>query len=223
MRLAVAISLAACAFSIPGLAQDEVPTFRSEAVSAFVWGEDNPGGALSSRTVDPVTGNELYRLNSAGVEVISRTGYETLGSGKAGALLNVTTTIVNNTPASVSVRMGGASVDGYTVKALSIVSATKGLSKSRRKQVWELQKMACFTNGFLSKDLFSPDPAAEGFQVAPGNALTVSFVTKDPRHYSLRCSTDGCFPTGTMRFSVTVNTTDFIFVWPGRSAVYCGR
>ena len=217
-------AIAFLALTLPGLgrAQDELPTFKSKAVSAFVWGERNEAEALSSRALDPVTGHELYTISFGGVEVISRTGYETLGEGKAGALINVTTTIINNTQASLSVRLGGASVNGYAAKPLSVVSTTKGLNKQRRKQVWELQKMSCFTNGFLSGQFFSQDPS-QAFYVAPHNGVTVSFVTKDPRHYSLRCSREGCYPTGELRFSVTVNTTDFVFVWPGRSAVYCGR
>jgi hypothetical protein len=222
MRRAAAIALLALAFYGLGRAQDQLPTFKSEAVSAFVWGERNDREALSSRTLDPVTGHELYTLSHGGVEVISRTGYETLGDGKAGALLNVITTIVNNTQTPLSMRLGEASVDGYAAKPLPVVSTANGLSKQRRKQVWELQKMSCFTNGFLSGQFFSQDPS-QRFDVAPQDALTVSFVTKDPRHYSLRCSKEGCFPTGKLRFSVTVNTTAFVFVWPGRTAVYCGR
>jgi hypothetical protein len=59
--------------------------------------------------------------------------------------------------------------------------------------------------------------------VTPKTALTVSFVTKDPRNYSVRCSVEGCYPTGTMRYSVTINTTDFVFIWAGRAAAYCGK
>jgi hypothetical protein len=213
------------ALALPGLGrgQDELPTFKSEAVSAFVWGEHNDRDALSSRSFDPVTGHRLYTLSHGGVEVISLPGYETLGEGKAGALLSVATTIVNNTEAALAVRLGGASVDGHAAKPLPVVFATTGLSKEQRKQVWQLQKMSCFTNGFLSGQFFSPDSQSQWFKIAPRNSLTVSFVTKDPRHYSLRCSKEGCLPTGTLRFSVTINTTDFVFVWPGQAAVYCGR
>jgi hypothetical protein len=53
--------------------------------------------------------------------------------------------------------------------------------------------------------------------------LTISFVMQDPRNYPFRCSMEGCYPTGTMRFHVTVNATDYVFVWPGRSSVNCGK
>jgi hypothetical protein len=100
----------------------------------------------------------------------------------------------------------------------------KGLKKRERKQVWELRKMSCFSSGFLSNEnFFSPGALSKVFTVAPKTALTVSFVTKDPRNYPFRCSMEGCYPNATMRFYVTVNTTDYVFVWPGRSSVNCGK
>ena len=90
--------------------------------------------------------------------------------------------------------------------------------------MWELTKMSCFSSGFLSNEnFFSPGASPKVFIVAPKTALTVSFVTKDPRNYPFRCSMEGCYPTGTMRFYVTVNATDYVFVWPGRSSVNCGK
>ena len=188
-----------------------------------MWGEDHRSGAVSSSIQDPVTGNAIHKLSYAGIEVSSRTGYERIGLGEVGELLNFTTTIVNNTESELSVRQGGASVDGHVALPLSVVPTNKGLSKRERKQVWELPRMRCFSSGFLpNQNFFSADASSKIFTVNPKTALTVSFVTKDPRNYSMRCSVEGCFPTGTIRFSVTVNTTDFVFVWPGRAAVYCG-
>jgi len=69
----------------------------------------------------------------------------------------------------------------------------------------------------------SPDASSKVFTVTQKKALTVSFVAKDPRYYSVLCSAEGCFPKGTIRFSVTVNSTDFVFIWPGRAMVYCGK
>lgn len=137
--------------------------------------------------------------------------------GTAGELLNFTTTIVNNTESELSVHQGCASVDGHVALPLSVVLTNKGLSKRERKQVWELARMYCFWSGFLtSQNFFSANASSRVFTVSPKTALTVSFITKDPRNYSVRCSVEGCYPTGTIRFSVTVNTTDFVFIWPGR-------
>jgi len=116
------------------------------------------------------------------------------------------------------------SVDGHAALPLPVVVTKKGLSKKEREQVWELAKMSCFSGGFLpDEDFFTPNVPSKAFAIAAKRALTVSFVTKDPRYYSILCSVDGCYPKGAIRFSVTVNSTDFVFVWLGRSMVNCGE
>jgi len=78
--------------------------------------------------------------------VSSRAGFETLGLGAVGELLSCTTTIVNNTESEISVRHGGASVEGHAALLLSVVRTNKGLNKRERKEVWELRKMSCFSS-----------------------------------------------------------------------------
>jgi hypothetical protein len=221
MRFAPAVTHMILALTLLACAQDQDPTFKAETVGAFVWGED---GADSSSVQDPVTGNAIHKLNHGGIEVSSRAGFERVGSGEAGELLSFTTTIVNNTESELSVRQGMVSVDGHLTLLLPVVLAKKGLSKKDRKRVWELASMNCFSSGFLPHEIFlSPDTSSKLFAVTPKKALTVSFVAKDPRFYSVLCSGEGCYPKGTMRFSVTVNATDFVFVWPGRAMVDCGK
>ena len=204
--------------------QSEPSTIKVEVSSAYVWGEDASSGAVSSTILDPVTGNAIHKLSHAGLEVSVRAGFEHLGSGMAGSLLNFTATIVNKTRYEVVVRRAGASVDGHKALALSIVPGIKGIKKRDRTHVWELAKMYCSVNGFLAgKNFFSVDNLSETFTIAADSALTASFVAKDPRNYSVRCSLEGCYPTGTMRFYVTVNAIDYVFVWSGRSMVYCGN
>jgi len=224
MTYTQAVTLAVLGFSLVTFPQTEEPMYKAEVSSAVVWGEDSPSGAMSSSIQDPLTGNVIHKLSYAGIEVSSRAGYERISFSQTGVLLNFTTTVANNTGSNLLVRQAGASVDGRAALPLSVVLTSKGLNKRERKQVWELGKMHCFSSGFLSRENFFPENASSKvFTVAPKTALTVSFVTKDPRNYSLRCSVEGCYPTGTMRFYVTVNTKDYIFVWPGRSAVYCGK
>jgi len=219
-----AITLAVLAFTFLTFAQDDLATFRAEAASAFVWGEDTPSGAVSSSFRDPVTGIATFRLRHAGIEVSSRAGFERIGMEKAGEVLIFTTTVVNNTESGLSVRQGVASVDGHVALPLSIVATKKGLNRKARKEAWELSSLNCFSSGFFpSHDFFSSNPSLKVLTLTPNTALTVSFVTKDPRNYSLLCSVDGCYPKGAIRFSVTVNSTDFVFVWPGRALAYCGR
>jgi len=203
-------------------AQDDAPLFKTEAASAFVWGEDGISGAVSSSVKDPLTGNAIHKLTHGGVEVSSRAGFERLGSGKAGEVLSFATTIVNNTGFELSVRQGGASVDGQIALPLPVVLAKYGLNKRQRNQVWDLANMSCFSSGFLPNEVFLSLNASTKI-LAPRTSLTVSSVVKDPRNYSVICSSEGCFPKGTIRFSVTVNATDFVFVWPGREVVYCGK
>ena len=219
-----AVTLAVLALTLLSPAQDEVPTFKTEAASAFVWGEDNFQGAVSSNIRDPLTGNAIHKLKHGGVEVSSRAGFERADAGRAGELLSFTTTIVNNTESELLVGQGGASVDGRLTSPLLVVLTKKGLSKTQRNQVWELAGMNCFSSGFLPNEAFlSPNTSSKSLKVSAKGALTVSFVIKDPRYYSILCSVDGCYPKGTIRFFVTVNATDFVFIWPGRAMVYCGK
>ena len=224
MRHRWAITLCLISFTRIASAQSEPSTIKVEVASAYTWGEDVSDDAVSSTILDPVTGNAIHKLSHAGIEVSARAGFERLGSGMAGSLINFTATILNKTKSEVVVRRAGASVDGHKALALSIVPGIKGIKQRDRRHVWELGKMYCSVNGFLArKNFFSGDNLSEAFIIAADSALTASFVAQDPRNYSLRCSLEGCYPTGTMRFYVTVNETDYVFVWPGRSMVYCGN
>lgn len=223
MRHPLAAALAVLALTVLTCGQDDIPLFKAEAASALVWGEDT-GSGVSSSTRDPVTGNTIHKLNRGGIEVSSQAGFETVGSGPTAELLSFTMTIVNNTESDLSVRQGRASVDGRVASTLPVVLTKKGLSKKERNQVWELASMNCFSSGFLPKEIFfSPNTSSAVYMVAPKKPLTVSFVTRNPRSYSMLCSVEGCYPKGTIRFSVTVNATDFVFIWPGRDMVYCGK
>jgi hypothetical protein len=195
-------------------------------MSAFVWGQDSTSGAVSSTVQDPLTGNAIHRLSYAGIQVSSRIGFERVGTYQ-GTFLNYATTIVNSTDSTLSVRYGGISVDGHAASPLWIVPADKKLNKKERKSkpdAVELGKIHCFTSGFLSSDsFFSANSTSQILTVAPRTGLTVSSVIRDPRNYhSVLCSVEGCYPTGTIRYYLRVDNKDFVFVWPGRSAVYCG-
>ena len=224
MRRTYAVALAFLSFRFFTFAQNDVPNFRAEGASAFVWGDDNYSSAVSSSIHDPVTGNVIHKLSHAGIEVSSQAGFESIGHGAVGELLSFTTTIANNTESELSVRRGGASIEGHVAFPLLVVPTNKGLTRRKRTQAWELTKMTCFLSGFLAREnYFSPNDSSRVLTVPAKSALKVSFITQDPRKYPFRCSMEGCYPTGTMRFYVTINTTDYIFVWPGRSSVNCGK
>jgi hypothetical protein len=200
---------------------------KAEVVSAFVWGEDSPFGANSSTIRDPLTGHDVHKLTYGPIEVSSRIGFERVGPDQVGAYLNYTTTIVNASDSTLSVRYGGTSIDGRPVSLPTVILPGKRLDKRERKNKTNLvepERMQCFINGFLSHDhLFSADGASETLNVSPKTVLTVSSVVRDPRSYPLRCSVDGCHPIGTIRYYLTVNSQDYVFVWPGQSAIYCGK
>jgi hypothetical protein len=213
---------------IPGVfGQDNVPIIKAEVMSAFVWGEDSASGASSSTIQDPLTGNAVHSLSYAGVEVTSRIGFEGVSTEEVGTFLNYTTTIINSTDSTLSVRYGGISVDGHAAAPLWVVPAGQKLNKQERKsnpKAVKLGEIHCLTSGFLSSEnLFSANASSQVLSIAPRTALTVSSVIRDPRNYhSVLCSVDGCHPTGTMRYYLRVDDKDYVFVWPGRAAVYCG-
>jgi hypothetical protein len=151
-----------------------------------------------------------------------------VGADEVGIFLNYTTTIINSTGSKVSVRYGGINVDGHLAEPLRVVPPGTKLSKRERKSKQDVEdssKMHCFTSGFLSRaNVFSTNTASQPVTVAPGTASTVSTVIRDPRSYhAMLCTVEGCYPTGTIRYYLTVNSQDYVFVWPGRSAVYCGK
>src|SRR6267142_357088 len=227
MKQTSTFALAVFALTPSVFGQDGVPIIKTETMSAFVWGEDSRSGAVSSIIQDPLTGNAIHTLSYAGIEVSSRIGFERVGTDVVGTFLNYTTTIVNSTDAMLSVRYGGMSVDGQVASLLWVVPAGTKLSKKELKSKPDavaLGKIHCLTSGFLSSDnFFSASATSQVLSVAPRTALTVSSIVRDPRRYhSVLCSVEGCYPTGTIRYYLTVNTKDYVFVWPGRSAVYCG-
>jgi len=210
-------------FAISTFAQDTMQTLKVNARSALVWDQ---GSLENSASIiwDPLTGREIHKLSSSGVEVSSVVGYERVSLSKAGKLLNYTTTIANNTDSDLSVQYGGASVDEHVVLPLWIVPTKKGFAKRDRKEIWELSKMFCFKTGFSStENFFSAHTPARTFTVHPKTAMTITSVTMDSRSSSTRCSVDGCHITGTIRYYIRVNGRDYVFVWPGRSVVYCGE
>lgn len=200
---------------------------KAEVVSAFVWGEDSPFGAISSMIRDPLTGYAIHKLRYGPIEVSSRIGFERVNPDEVGTYLNYTTTIANSSDSTLSVQYGGIIIDGRVVSLPSVILPDKKLSKRERKKktnVVEPDKMQCFATGFLSHEhFFSADGSSQTLNVYPKTALTVSSVVRDPRSYPLRCSVEGCHPVGTIRYYLTVNTQDYVFVWPGRSAIYCGK
>jgi hypothetical protein len=223
MRHACRVLLPIFAFTSSVFGQE----IKTEVVSTLVWGEDSSSGAISSTIRDPLTGHDIHKLRYGPIEVSSRIGFEGVSANEVGTFLNYTTTVVNGGDSTLSVRYGGISIDGRSVSLPLVISPGKKINKRERKSktnVVEVEKMQCFTSGFLSGDhLFSRDGASQTLAVSPKTALTVSSVIRDPRSYSIRCSVEGCHPIGTIRYYLTVNSQDYVFVWPGQSAVPCGK
>ena len=153
----------------PGVyGQDGAPIIKVEAKSALVWGEDSRSGAVSSTIQDPLTGNAIHTLSYAGVEVSSRIGFERVGTDFRGTLLNYSTTIVNNTDATLSVRYGGISVDGHVASPLWVVPAGTKLSKKELKSkpgAVEPGKIHRLESGFISAITFSASTSSRVLSV----------------------------------------------------------
>ncbi|MFZ1009117.1 MAG: hypothetical protein WAN65_19910 [Candidatus Sulfotelmatobacter sp.] len=221
------VALAFLLLTLSPSAQNNIPTFKVETKSALVW-DENFLESTASSIRDPLSGNEIHKLSNDGIEVSSRVGYERVSPSKEDKLINYTTTIANNTDSEASVQYGGVSVDGHLALPLRVAAGSKGLSKRDRKDTWDLTKMYCFQSGFASRENFissssSTQASTQIFTVRPKTSITISFVTKDPRTSAVLCSMDGCHLQGKVRYYVTVNLRDYVFVWSGRSVVYCGE
>lgn len=221
------LALAFLLLTLSTSAQNNIPTFKAETRSALVW-DENFLESTASSIRDPLSGNEIHRLSYDGIEVSSRVGYERASPSKEDKLINYTTTVANNTDSDASVQYGGVSVDGNMALPLRVAAGAKGLSKRDRRNTWDLTKMHCFQTGFASKEsVISPASSTQAstqiFTVRPKTSVTISFVTKDPRASAVLCSMDGCHLKGKVRYYVTVNLRDYVFVWPGLAVVYCGE
>lgn len=219
----VPLTVTIIALTLFTCAQDGVSVFKTQAASAFVWGQSNVSGVVSTNIQDPLTGNAIRSISHDGITVNSRAGFKRFKLGRAGELLSFTTTIVNHTPSRLSVRQGPPIVDGRNLFPLPVV-VSKGATRGEREQAHELASASCFSSDPRpDKIVLSSETSSGTFNVVPGGALTISLITKDPRYYSLLCSVEGCYPNGAIRFYVTVNSMDFVFVWAGREMAYCEK
>jgi hypothetical protein len=217
----LSVTCAACTF-----AQDELATFKTEAQSAFVWGEDTPSGAVSWRVKNPLSGSETLKLRYGGIEVSSRIGFEKPQKEQMAEVIGYTTTIVNNTSQTMSVQHGEVTVDGHIVQPLSISSGQRAQKDKPTTDpgTIAIRTLYCFSSGFLSLEKVLPvNNKTSALTVAPQQSLTVSSVIRDPGHYPILCSVDGCFPKGTVRYSIRIAGHDFIFKWPGSWIASCGK
>lgn len=210
----------------PAIAQSDTATLKVDSRNAFVWGDDMPNGAKSWSVKDPVTGNEILKMSHEDVEVSSRMGFEKPRRDETVELIAFTTTIVNNSQRKLPVEAGEIAVDGHLASLLSVDSSSKGHKTKFNNQtnVVHSGKLYCFTSGFLSSETFlsKVDPLPT-LVVDPRRSLTVSGVIQDPRNYSILCSVDGCFPKGSIRYGIRVGGHEYVFTWPGRLVVNCGR
>lgn len=226
MKNLAAWALFALTFSLRLFPQAEVPTFKANVRNTFIWGEDAPGGAISSLIRDPLTGADTLKLKNNNVEVISQMGFEKLHPEDVAEFIAFSTTITNNTERDLTVEQGGVTVDGQLVSRLSQDSSNEGAKKKRSREATlvNILNLHCFNSGYLSAEKTPPLPqSSSAMIVGPQTSSTLSGIIRDPRHYPLLCSPGGCFPKGTIRYSVRVGGHEYIFAWNGRSVPNCGR
>lgn len=225
MRQFVILWLVALLLPSPNFPQESTPTFRAEAESAFVWGQDAPHGAVSSIAQDPLTGRILHKLSYNGVEVSSRLGYEAQWMSDSKYLAHPydvvisVTTVINNAAAPVSAAYGGASADGHEVILIGDKSSKQRVRLGRKP--WH--SLLCVQSGtvpsdnvILSSDSNGPQNsvslATARWNVQQNSSITVSALTaiQQPNR------------TVEYRYFVRVNNKDFVFPWRMDEAQLCG-
>lgn len=213
--------------TLRAISQGNAPRYTVEVRNMFVWGEDAPAGAISSVIRDPLTRAELRRLRHNELEITSQMGFEKLHPEDAAEFIVFSSTIVNNTTTELAIEPGGVAIDGRLVSLLAVNSSIKGMKQRHSngsKGVVDIRSLHCFGSGFLStKDFFPPPGVPSPMLVAPQSSFTVSAIVKDPRYYPMLCSVRGCFPKGTIRYSIRVGGHEYLFSWNGDSLANCGR
>lgn len=220
----------------PNVAQESTPAFRTEAESAFVWGQDAPHGAVSSIAQDPLTGRILHKLSYNGVEVSSRLGYEGewLADSKwldhpYDVVISVTT-VVNDTSAPVSVFYGGATADGHEVIVIGEKSS-KQVPYLARKSWHEL---SCIQNGSVpSEVVILSGEQGEVVILAGEQGRSQRGISHSTDHWNVQpgSSRDASAVTAIQRpnraaeyrYFVRVNNKDFVFPWRMVEAQLCGN
>ncbi|HTS08043.1 MAG TPA: hypothetical protein VMP68_20910 [Candidatus Eisenbacteria bacterium] len=227
MRRPAASVFFALILSLRAFPQAELPTFKAEVRSTFVWGEDAPAGAISSTVKDPLTGTEILKLKHNDVEINSQMGFEKVRPEDVAEFIAYSTTIINNTQTELTVEQRGIAVDGHLVTPLLVNSSTKGTKKRSKEaaSTVDVRNLHCFSSRSLSSENFFSlqQQPSSAIIVEPQSSLTVSGVIKDPRHYPLLCTAEGCSPKGTIRYSVRVGGHEYVFSWNGRLLRNCGR
>lgn len=228
MRRLAMLACFALMFNCRASPQEDVPKFAVEVRNTFIWGEDVPAGAISSSVKEPLTGAEILTLKHGGIAVTSRMGFEKLHPEDVTEFIVYSSTIINNTNSELTVEAGGIAVDGHLASPLSVNSGIKRAKQSRdskNKDSVDIRNLHCFESGTLSSEnFFSPrQRTSSSMLVEAKGSFTVSGVIRDPRSYPLLCTVDGCFPKGTIRYSIRVGSHEYIFSWNGHSLLNCGK
>lgn len=222
MHLWHSTALVACLSTLLS-AQTEPTTLKAEAVSAIVWDETSPSTS-SSEIFDPITGVPIHRLHHAGVEVSSMAAFEIIRSGTAGEFLAFTVVVANNSARDLVVSKAGVVIDGRFMLPLAPFSMQSNPKGKLHETAVRFPASQCLQSAsFQSSESLEASTTSTPITVTASTARVLTFATKDPRPYSLLCSVKGCFPKGVMRFYITVNSTDYVFVWPGQSLTPCGK
>lgn len=153
-------------------------------------------------------------------------GFEKLHPEDTTEFIAYFTTIANNTDTELEVEQGGIAVDGHLVVPVPVGPNRKKAKKKGSQEgpdAVDFRNLRCLNGKHLSGDDSLSPQSLPAVTVAPQTSSTLSGVIRDPRHYPLLCSADGCFPKGTIRYSVRVGGHEYIFTWDGHSLVNCGK
>lgn len=232
MRHPLAILFTAIAI---GAGAQDVPTFKVETESAFVWGQDRVNGAVSSEIVDPLTGNSIHKLKHQGIEVGTQIAKDSLASwGERFGFIVTEVYLVNNTDHEVAIEYGGSSYDGNPAPLVSLVRSLKETPKAERKDLYEVSKFSCFRSGeFPTAPLFGEHvPKSNRIvskTVQPHLGTAISSIVFGPNHTACssetgvkQCHNIYDFASGKFRQYFRVGGKDYVFVWDGAGIKTCG-
>lgn len=207
------------------LCQESAPVFRSEVVSALLWGNGNaqceasgcefPGGGHSRQLKDPLTGQTIHQLFFNGVEVSSQLGVEGqwVRTGRRDSIRYATfviaATVINNTEHPIAISFGGARyTPAFGASITSGFLPDAGLATFPRLER-KFEEFSCFVKGVFEKNILITRGGQANI-VQPQSSIKFNVITGTAVEIGKLAPLDG---TGEYRYSFRIDNKDFVFPW----------
>ena len=158
MKTKIVIAIGSILF-LAGAAQAQ--SIRVESESAFVWGQDRPGKAVSSSTQDPLTGQNLETMTYQGITISFVVRYPPCSANLppfSKCHGETTLRIVNNSDQDIVVKYGGSSAAGQAIK-LSKKEKNSDIAKG-----YTVKSHASYVTSFLFDLWYGPDTGLKEYR-----------------------------------------------------------